>query len=49
MAYIDKLFDKVQKDKAELAKSYNVEPSAVVYIGNNKYIVHIAEGQEIRI
>lgn len=46
---IDKLLDKVRKDKAELAKSYNVGTSAIVYIGNNKYIVHIAEGQEIRI
>ena len=49
MAYIDKLIDKVQRDKSELAKQYNVEPSAVVYIGDNKYIVHIAEGQDIRI
>ena len=49
IAYIDKLLDKVQKDKKDLAKQYNVEPSAVVYIGDNKYIVCTAEGQEIRL
>lgn len=46
--YIDKLLDKIRKDKKELAKSYNVATSAIVYIGNNKYIV-VKDGQEIRI
>ncbi|MGN1456945.1 MAG: hypothetical protein ACI4XP_03200 [Acutalibacteraceae bacterium] len=48
MAYIDKLLKKVEKDKKELAREYNVEYSSVVYIGNNKYIV-VVDGKEIRI
>lgn len=39
---------KAQRDKAELALSYNVPVSAVVWIGDNKYIV-IKDGVEIRI
>lgn len=46
--YIDKLLDKIRKDKEELAKSYDVVISAIVYIGNNKYIV-VKDGREIRI
>ena len=40
--------EKAVKDREELAKSYNVPASAVVWIGNNKYIV-IKDGNEIRI
>lgn len=40
--------EKAVKDREELAKSYNVPTSAVVWIGNNKYIV-IKDGNEIRI
>ena len=39
---------KVQRDKEELAQSYEVPISAVVWIGDNKYIV-IKDGEEIRI
>lgn len=47
--YFDKLMEKVMKDKKELAKSYGVNTSQVVYIGNNKYIVVTNDGKEIRI
>lgn len=42
------IWEKVRKDKKELAESYGVSESAVVYIGDNKYIV-VKDGQEIRI
>lgn len=47
--YFDKLMEKVIKDKKELAKSYGVDTSRIVYIGNNKYIVVANDGKEIRI
>lgn len=47
--YIDKLLDKVRKDKKELAKAYDTYESSIVYIGNNKYIVVLKNGQEIMI
>lgn len=40
--------EKAMKDRQELAKSYNVTPSAVVWIGDNHYIV-VKDGKEIRI
>lgn len=44
----NKAIEKAQKDRAELAESYNVPSSAVVWLGDNKYIV-IKDGEEIRI
>lgn len=44
----NKAIEKAQKDRAELADSYNVPISAVVWLGDNKYIV-IKNGEEIRI
>lgn len=40
--------EKAQRDREELAQSYDVSISAVVWIGDNKYIV-IKDGEEIRI
>ena len=48
MSYLDKLQDKIQRDKAELVISYGVSESSIVYIGDNHYIV-IKDGLEIRI
>ena len=47
--YIDKLMEKIKKDRQELAKSYNTSESSIVYIGDNKYIVVLPNGKEIRI
>lgn len=40
--------DKAHRDTQELAKNYGVSPSAVVWIGDNHYIV-VKDGKEIRI
>lgn len=40
--------EKAEKDKLELAKEYNVPVSAIVWIGDNHYIV-VKDGKEIRI
>lgn len=40
--------EKAIKDKAELAKQYSVPISAIVWIGDNHYIV-VKDGKEIRI
>lgn len=40
--------EKAIKDKAELAKQYGVSTSAVVWIGDNHYIV-VKAGKEIKI
>lgn len=42
------VIEKAQKDRKELAKQYNVSPSSIVWMGDNKYIV-IKDGKEIRI
>lgn len=47
--YIEKLVEKVRRDKKELAKSYKTTESSIVYIGDNKYIVVTQDGKEIRI
>lgn len=44
----NKAIEKAQRDCVELAKSYNVPVSAVVLIGDNKYIV-VKNGEAIRI
>ena len=46
--YIDKLMEKVERDIKKLAEQYDVSISAVVYIGDNHYIV-VKDGKEIRI
>lgn len=40
--------EKAEKDRIELAEEYGVSPSAVVWIGDNHYIV-VKDGKEIRI
>ena len=45
----NKLMEKVHRDKKELASSYNIDESRVIYIGDNKYIVVTRDGKEIRI
>lgn len=47
--YLDKLYKKVNKKKTELAKEYNVSESAIVWIGNNHFIVVCKDEQMIRI
>ena len=37
---------KAEKDRAELAREYNVDTSSIVWIGDNKYIV-VKDGKEI--
>lgn len=44
----NKAIEKAARDRVELAATYNVPESAVVWIGNNKYIV-IKDGKTIRI
>ena len=44
----EKAIEKAQRDCAKLAKKYSVPESAVVWIGDNKYIV-VKDGKEIRI
>ena len=44
-----KIINKAERDKKELAKTYNVDLSCIIWIGNNKYIVILKNGQEIRI
>lgn len=40
--------EKAKKDRTELAKEYGVPESAVVWIGDNKYII-VKDGKEIRL
>ena len=47
--YVDKLIEKIKREKKELAGTYNTDESKVIYIGNNKYIVVLLGGTEIRI
>lgn len=48
-AAFNKLMEKVQRDKKELAATYNTTESSVVWIGDNKYIVVTRDGKEIRV
>ena len=43
-----KAIEKAVRDREELARVYNVSVSAVVWMGDNKYIV-VKDGKEIRI
>lgn len=40
--------EKAFRDKEALAKKYNVSSSAIVWTGNNHYII-VKDGKEIRI
>lgn len=40
--------EKAKKDKKVLAKTYDVPASAVIWIGDNHYII-VKDGKEIRI
>ena len=42
------MIEKARKDIKEIAKQYNISPSAVVWIGDNHYII-VKDGREIRI
>ena len=44
----DKLYEKVNKRRKELAETYGVSENAVVWIGNNRFIV-VKDGKCIRI
>lgn len=46
--FSEKAIEKAQRDRAELAEEYNVPESAIVWIGDNKYII-VKDGKEIRI
>lgn len=46
---IEKVIEKARKDKNELAKEYDVPVSAIIWIGDNHYIVCCKDGKEIRI
>lgn len=48
MNFSEKAIEKAAKGSEELAKLYEVPTSAVVWIGNNNYIV-IKDGREIKI
>lgn len=45
---INKWIEKARSDKEELARQYDVPTSAIVWIGDNHYIV-VKDGKEIRI
>lgn len=47
--FIEQLYEKIRRDKEELSQSYGVSTSSIVYIGDNKYIVVMPDGKEIRI
>lgn len=44
----DKLYERVNKRRKELAETYDISESAVVWIGNNRFIV-VKDDKEIRI
>lgn len=46
--FSEKAIEKAQRDCAKLAEEYNVPEPAVVWIGDNKYII-VKDGKEIRI
>ena len=47
--WLDKHLEKIRRDKKKLAEEYNTDESKVVYIGDNKYIVVLLDGAEVRI
>lgn len=44
----NKSIERAQRDREELAREYGVAVSAIVWIGNNKYIV-VKDGKQILI
>lgn len=46
---MEKMLDRVKRDKKELAKAYNTDKSKIIWRGLNRYIVITKDGQEIRI
>ena len=44
----DKVLERSRKFKKELAASYEVPETSIIWIGNNNFIV-VKEGKEIRI
>ena len=44
----NKAIEKAIRDKEMLAKEYSVSQSAIVWIGNNHYII-VKDGKEIRV
>lgn len=40
--------ERVKREKLELAKKYDVPPSAIVWLGDSRYIV-VKGGQEIKV
>lgn len=48
MSFAGKAIEKARRDAEKIAESYNVAVSAVVWIGNNKYIV-VKDGKQILI
>jgi hypothetical protein len=41
--------NKIEKQKEELSQTYHTSTSSIVWIGNNKFIVRLEDGKEIRI
>ena len=46
---MEKVLDRVERDKKELAEAYSVDESKIIWRGLNRYIVITKDGQEIRI
>lgn len=46
--YLDKLYERVNEQRKKLSEEYNVSESAIVWIGNNHFIICKNE-QTIRI
>lgn len=45
---IEKILDKVRKDKEQLSEFYGVPASSIVWMGNNHYMV-VKDGESIRV
>lgn len=45
----NKVINKAVRDISELAESYGTDVSKIIWCGNNKYIVVLPNGKEIRI
>lgn len=48
MSFARRAIEKARRDAEKIAESYNVPVSAVVWIGDNKYVV-VKDGKQIRI
>lgn len=47
--WVDKRLEKIRRDKKKLAEEYSTDESKIVFIGDNKYIVVLLDGTEVRI